>query len=193
MERIIESPIGPICALASDRGIAELKFLVAGARAGRSERFPDSRAALRLLDGLERELEEYFTGGRRELGIAIDVHGTPFQQRIWDLVRGIPFGEVRSYGEIAEAAGAPRAGRAVGAANGQNRVSLLVPCHRVVGKSGELTGYAWGVDKKRWLLDHEARSAPLEEQAESAPTRRRRPKSQTHDSCPRSPEALSRP
>jgi methylated-DNA-[protein]-cysteine S-methyltransferase len=188
MERVIESPIGPIFARASDRGIAELRFVVASQRKLQSETFTSSRAAERWLEALQHELDEYFTGGRRELEVAIDVQGTPFQHRVWELVRAIPFGETRSYGEIAQAAGAPRSARAVGAANGQNRVSLLVPCHRVIGSSGALTGYAWGVDKKQWLLEHEATSADA-----SGAIRRPRPKSRTHDSCPRSPEALCRP
>lgn len=186
MERVIESPIGPIFARASDHGIAELRFIVTSSGKPRAETSPASRAAQRWLDALSSELTEYFSGSRRELGIAIDVHGTPFQHRVWELVRAIPFGETRSYGEIALAAGAPRSSRAVGAANGQNRVSLLVPCHRVVGSRGALTGYAWGVEKKRWLLDHEAAT-------ESEAIRRPRPKSRTLDSCPRSPEALCRP
>ncbi|MBL8740212.1 MAG: methylated-DNA--[protein]-cysteine S-methyltransferase [Myxococcales bacterium] len=154
MERVIESPIGPIYAVATDHGISELT--IGGSRRREGGVPLRSRAAARWLDRLDRELGAYFTGESRELGIAIDVRGTPFQERVWRLVRAIPFGEVRSYGEIARAAGAPRSARAVGAANGQNRVSLLVPCHRVVGKGGALTGYAWGIEKKRWLLAHEA-------------------------------------
>ena len=183
MERIIESPIGPISARASDLGIAELTFVIPSERVTRAGSFTSTRAAVRWLDALQRELEAYFSGRRRELDIPIDVRGTPFQHRVWEHVRAIPFGETRSYGEIAHAVGAPRSARAVGAANGQNRVSLLVPCHRVVGSGGALTGYAWGVDKKQWLLEHEAGAA----------IRRPRPKSQTRDSCPRSPEALCRP
>lgn len=188
MERVIESPIGPIFARASDHGIAELRFIVTSSHEMRGETFPASRAAERWLDALESELTAYFAGARRELGIAIDVRGTAFQHRVWQLVRAIPFGETRSYGEIAQAAGAPRSARAVGAANGQNRVSLLVPCHRVVGSGGALTGYAWGLDKKEWLLAHEAARA-----AGAGAIRRPRQKSQTHGSCPRSPEALCRP
>lgn len=164
METIIESPIGPVFARASAHGIAELRFVDAPSPRATGTTLADS-AAGRWLDVLQRELEAYFSGARRKLAVSIDVQGTPFQHRVWELVRSIPFGETRSYGEIALAAGAPRASRAVGAANGQNRVSLLVPCHRVVGHRGGLTGYAWGIEKKRWLLDHEA---GLAERAASA-------------------------
>ncbi len=189
MERVIESPIGPVLARASDRGITELSFLASPRRRTAIEPSATSSHATAWLNALESELDGYFSGARSKLGVAIDLHGTPFQHRVWELVRAIPFGETRSYGQIALAMGAPRSARAVGAANGQNRVSLLVPCHRVVGRYGALTGYAWGIEKKRWLLAHEAALAG----AEPLPIRRRHPKSRTHGSCPRSPEALCRP
>lgn len=102
------------------------------------------------------QLGAYFAGDLREFDVPLHLTGTPFQQRVWEALRTIPYGEVRSYREIAEQIGRPTASRAVGAANGRNPISVIVPCHRVIGTSGVLTGYAWGLDRKRTLLDLEA-------------------------------------
>ena len=88
-------------------------------------------------------------------GARVEPAGTPFQKSVWELVRAIPAGQTRSYGEVARLLGRPSASRAVGAANGANPACLVIPCHRVIGKGGALTGYAWGLARKRWLLDHE--------------------------------------
>ena len=101
------------------------------------------------------ELEEYFAGVRREFTVALSPHGTPFQQEVWRALRSIPYGEVRSYGEIAAAAGRPKAARAVGMANHDNPLLIFTPCHRVVGKNGSLTGFACGLEVKRQLLELE--------------------------------------
>lgn len=108
-----------------------------------------------LLDRTARELGEYVRGERRVFTRVRATGGTPFQQAVWDALLTIPFGETRSYAEIARAIGKPQAVRAVGAANARNPLSLIVPCHRVVGSSGDLTGYAGGMERKRWLLSHE--------------------------------------
>ena len=105
-----------------------------------------------------KQLKEYFTGGRKNFKIDLAPDGTEFQQHVWKELLKIPYGETRSYGEIAEAIGRPKASRAVGAANGQNPISLIVPCHRVIGSSGKLTGYAHGLKAKQWLLEHEAKN-----------------------------------
>lgn len=105
------------------------------------------------------QLAEYFAGRRREFDVPLGPRGTAFQQRVWSELGRIPFGETRSYGELACTLGRPSASRAVGAANGRNPISILVPCHRVIAGSGALTGYAGGLDAKRWLLAHEARGA----------------------------------
>jgi methylated-DNA-[protein]-cysteine S-methyltransferase len=89
--------------------------------------------------------------------------GTPFQHRVWDALVEIPFGVVRSYGQLAQAIGRPTASRAVGAANGRNPIAIIVPCHRVIGANGELTGYAGGLPIKRWLLEHEQRHASFQQ------------------------------
>lgn len=104
-----------------------------------------------------RQLTEYFAGDRQSFELPIAPTGTPFQLRVWQLLRGIGYGERRSYGELAAELGNPNAARAVGLANGRNPISIIVPCHRVIGRSGALTGYAGGITNKQWLLDFETR------------------------------------
>jgi methylated-DNA-[protein]-cysteine S-methyltransferase len=103
----------------------------------------------------QRQLEEYFTGGRRNFSVPLDFSGTDFQKKVWRALLTIPFGETRSYGEIARQVGNPKAMRAVGAANGKNPISIIAPCHRVIGASGALTGFAGGMKAKAFLLEHE--------------------------------------
>ena len=102
-----------------------------------------------------RQLEEYFAGTRRQFDVAISLEGSPFQVAVWTALQAIPYGETASYADVAGVVGRPSAVRAVGAANGRNPVSIIVPCHRVIGSDGTLTGYGWGVERKAWLLDHE--------------------------------------
>jgi methylated-DNA-[protein]-cysteine S-methyltransferase len=104
---------------------------------------------------VRRQLLEYFAGERSDFELALAPAGTPFQQRVWHQLRQIPLGQTRSYGQLALDLGQPAAARAVGTANGRNPISIVVPCHRVVGSTGELIGYAGGLTTKRWLLDHE--------------------------------------
>ena len=101
------------------------------------------------------ELSEYFAGKRTEFTFPLDMQGTEFQQKVWSALLEIPFGLTWSYGQLAKYIGAPEAAQAVGAANGQNPIGLVVPCHRVIGANGDLTGYAGGIEIKRWLLQHE--------------------------------------
>src|ERR671937_2578160 len=103
------------------------------------------------------QLDQYFAGERRDFDLPLDLRGTPFQRRVWNALLTIPYGETRSYGEIAEQIGAPGAARAVGLANGHNPIAIIVPCHRVIGASGSLTGYGGGLDRKRSLLALEMR------------------------------------
>lgn len=105
------------------------------------------------------QLSEYFAGARREFSVPLRAAGTDFQRTVWRALQQIPFGATRSYGALAHAIARPSASRAVGAANGRNPISILVPCHRVIGSDGSLTGYAGGVAAKQWLLAHEARGA----------------------------------
>ncbi|TCS43675.1 methylated-DNA--[protein]-cysteine S-methyltransferase [Reinekea marinisedimentorum] len=102
------------------------------------------------------ELKQYFAGTLTRFTVPCAPSGTAFQQSVWQALRQIPFGETRSYQQLAEAIGNTKAVRAVGLANGKNPVSIIVPCHRVIGKSGKLTGYAGGVERKAWLLNHES-------------------------------------
>jgi methylated-DNA-[protein]-cysteine S-methyltransferase len=102
------------------------------------------------------QLDQYFAGERTEFDLELDMRGTQFQKDVWNALRTIPYGETRSYGEIAKQIGRPDRARAVGAANGSNPVSIIVPCHRVIGADGSLTGYGGGLDRKRFLLDHES-------------------------------------
>ena len=99
-----------------------------------------------------RQLEEYFAGERQEFSLTLETDGTDFQRRVWEALRGIPFGATVSYGDIARRIGNPRAVRAVGLANGRNPISIIVPCHRVIGADGSLTGYGGGLERKRFLL-----------------------------------------
>ncbi len=104
-------------------------------------------------------VERYFSGDVRALdGLAVRTGGTEFQRTVWKALRAIPAGETRTYGQLAAAIGSPRAVRAAGLANGQNPIAVIVPCHRVIGANGTLTGYAGGLERKRWLLDHERRA-----------------------------------
>lgn len=102
------------------------------------------------------QLEEYFAGSRTTFDLKIEPIGTEFQNQVWALLREIPFGETRTYGQLATSLGLPNASRAVGRANATNPISIVVPCHRVIGASGALTGYAGGLDNKKWLLEFEA-------------------------------------
>ncbi len=115
----------------------------------------DVRRAEAHLDAAQVQLAEYLAGTRQDFDLALDPAGTGFQLRAWSVLRGIPYGRTISYGEQAAALGDPGAARAVGAANGRNPLSIVVPCHRVVAASGALTGFAGGLDIKVWLLDHE--------------------------------------
>lgn len=108
-----------------------------------------------------QQLQQYFAGQRQSFDVPLNPAGTDFQQGVWQALQTIPYGRCCSYQDIAYQIGKPSASRAVGTANGKNPISILVPCHRVIGASGKLTGYAGGLERKRWLLAHEARISPL--------------------------------
>jgi methylated-DNA-[protein]-cysteine S-methyltransferase len=107
------------------------------------------------------QLEEYFAGERTEFDLELDPRGTPFQLDVWAALQEIPYAQTMGYGELARRIGRPKASRAVGAANGRNPISIVIPCHRVIGADGSLTGYGWGTTRKSWLLDHERASGRL--------------------------------
>ncbi len=153
------SPIGEIVVVADTRQVYVLEFAAAeervartlAARFGEVELRPDADPLY-----IAPRLAAYFDGDRTALdGVAVDGGGTPFQRRVWAALRTIPAGTAISYAELAEDIGQPAAVRAVGHANSQNPLAIVVPCHRVVGADGSLTGYAGGIERKRWLLEHE--------------------------------------
>ena len=150
------SPVGELTLVASDRGLRAV--LWEAEREGRvavGDTSGAGAAAERILADAVRELHEYFDGERTEFDLPLDPVGTEFQQQVWQVLRTIPYGTTISYGEQAARLGDRNKSRAVGAANGRNPISIIVPCHRVVGSTGKLTGFAAGVDTKAWLLQHE--------------------------------------
>ncbi|HVP68084.1 MAG TPA: methylated-DNA--[protein]-cysteine S-methyltransferase [Anaeromyxobacteraceae bacterium] len=149
--RKLDTPIGRLEVIASARGIEEVRF--GGTRGG------EAAGDHPLLAQAERELAEYFEGRRQTFALPIALSGTAFEQEVYRELLAVPFGETRSYSGLAARLGRPRAARAVGSANARNPLALLVPCHRVIGADGSLTGYAGGEDAKRWLLLHERRLA----------------------------------
>lgn len=158
----IVSPIGRLTAVVGDDGLRAVLWPddhrpIVAADAGDELGAPQGH--LDLLDRLRGQLEEYFAGERTGFDLPLDPRGTRFQHEAWDVLRTIPFATTITYGEQAAALGDPNKARAVGAANGRNPISIIVPCHRVVGASGELTGFAGGLSAKAWLLDHERRVA----------------------------------
>ena len=156
-----DAPLGPMVAIASEKGLCLLEF---GDRRMLESEFADlqKRLSAVLLPGKNefteeavRQIQEYFAGTRKTFSVPLHSPGTEFQQRVWAALREIPFGEMRSYGEIASAIGDPKAVRAVGTANGMNRIAIMIPCHRVIGADGALTGYGGGLWRKDWLIKHE--------------------------------------
>jgi methylated-DNA-[protein]-cysteine S-methyltransferase len=152
--KTIESPVGELKLVASDKGLVAILWENDSPRRVRlSELVADEKHP--VLIETEWQLDEYFAGKRKAFSVALDMRGTRFQQDVWAALLAIPFGETRSYGQLAKQLGNPRASRAVGAANGKNPVSIIVPCHRVIGSSGKLTGFAGGLDTKAHLLNLE--------------------------------------
>jgi methylated-DNA-[protein]-cysteine S-methyltransferase len=149
--KLIDSPVGELKLVASDKGLVAILWENDSPRRVRlSELVEDEHHP--VLVETERQLEEYFAGKRKVFSVALDMRGTRFQKDVWEALLAIPFGETRSYGQLANQLGNPRATRAVGAANGRNPVSIIVPCHRVIGASGKLTGFAGGLNAKARLL-----------------------------------------
>lgn len=146
------SPAGPLFLAASSKGLVRLEFHHRMQKISTREKLIESESALRPY---LFELDEYFAGERRKFTIPLDLRGTPFQLACWNALLKIPYGETRSYGEIARAIGHPQAFRAVGMANNRNPIAIVVPCHRVIASSGSLCGYGGGLDLKRKLLDLE--------------------------------------
>ena len=156
--KIMESPVGKLKLVASDNALVAILW---EKDRPRRVRLPELVAHDRhpVLVETERQLHEYFSGKRKTFSVNLELRGTRFQKNVWEALLAIPFGETRSYGQLAEQLGNPRATRAVGAANGRNPVSIIVPCHRVIGSSGKLTGFAGGLDVKARLLTLEKQGA----------------------------------
>jgi len=152
--KTIVTPVGELTLVASDKGLAAVLWENEGSQRvpltplSRNESHP-------VLCEAERQLQEYFAGTRQRFTLSYDPSGTPFQQKVWAALLTIPFGEMRSYRQIAEQIGHPKAVRAVGAANGKNPLSIMAPCHRVIGSNGKLTGFAGGLPVKAFLLELE--------------------------------------
>ena len=159
----IDSPLGVLTALQRDGALVGLYMTQQRhAPAPQANWIPTDEPFVEL----RRQLTEYFGGQRKRFDLRLAPQGSPFQNKVWQLLLQIPYGETRSYGQLAEQLGQPGAARAVGLANGRNPIGILIPCHRVVGSQGALTGYGGGLERKRWLLAHE------QGEQESGPQRR---------------------
>lgn len=159
----VASPVGELLVLASDAGVTGVWFpgrapesdpggLIPSSRPGADER---PGVADAHLAAATTQLTEYFAGTRETFDLTLDPHGTDFELRVWAMLREIPYGVTTSYGVLARRLGDATLSRAVGAANGKNPIPIVVPCHRVIGARGELVGFGGGIDRKRWLLEHE--------------------------------------
>ena len=166
----ISTPVGEMIAGATDAGICLLDFRYRKSLPAIQQRIaaglnePFAEGAHPLLDDLHRELDEYFTGERSLFSVPLLPVGSDFQKKIWTNLRTIGYGSVSTYLKQAKAYGDEKAIRAIAAANGMNGIAIIIPCHRVIGTNGSLTGYAGGLSAKRWLLDHERRHAGAEVQ-----------------------------
>jgi methylated-DNA-[protein]-cysteine S-methyltransferase len=142
----LESPVGLIEIQSSEQGLRAVSFV--------EERLFETEENVHNALTLS-QLQAYFNGERKVFDLTFDLEGTPFQQRVWQALLTVPFGKTRSYMDIARALGDPKAIRAVGTANGSNKIAIIIPCHRIIGSDGSLTGYAGGLHRKKWLLDFE--------------------------------------
>ncbi len=165
----IPSPVGELTLVASDTALTAVYFATSRhvpplhlvERGPGGEVLDGSGPASAVLARTRDQLNEYFARARTTFDLPLDPAGSTFERHVWDALRAIPYGSTVSYGELARRLGDPRATRAVGAANGKNPIPIIVPCHRVVGARGELTGFGGGLDRKRWLLEHEGAALAL--------------------------------
>jgi len=158
--KFFDSPVGKLKLVASEKGLVAILW-----QNERPNRVPLPELLKepehKVLQEVERQLKEYFAGRRKTFSLPLDMRGTSFQKDVWEALLSIPFGETRSYGELAVGLGNPDASRAVGAAIGRNPISIIVPCHRVIGSSGKLTGFAGGLETKARLLEIESADKKL--------------------------------
>jgi methylated-DNA-[protein]-cysteine S-methyltransferase len=150
----LDSPVGELLLMSNGEALVGLHMEL---QRYPVQRDPSWRRDDRALQPVRRQLEAYFAGELTDFDVPLAAAGTPFQRRVWEELRRIPYGETWSYGELARRLGDPKACRAVGLANGRNPIGIVVPCHRVIGANGALTGYGGGIERKRWLLAHELR------------------------------------
>ena len=153
---IYHSPIGAIKIVAAQNSIEQLLFIEPEALLALESALTETNL---VIHQCIEELIEYFAGTRRTFSVPINQAGTEFQQKVWSELYEVPFGKTLSYGELAKKLGDPKCVRAAAAANGKNKIAIIVPCHRIIGADQSLVGYAWGKSRKRWLLQHEFRLA----------------------------------
>lgn len=144
-----KSPLGLIMIVADKKGITEIDFV------NGKQRVASSVTSSKFLTDCIKQLDEYFQGKRKKFELKLNPQGTEFQKKVWKELSKIPFGKTLSYGEVAQKINNPKAVRAVGQAIGNNPIAIVIPCHRVIGSDGSLTGYASGLHRKEWLLKHE--------------------------------------
>ena len=167
----MSSPLGLLFVARSPRGLGYLEFMdrrsLKRTIAGHESTAPDAtwEPSLLELKPVVDQLENYFSGMLKEFSLPLDPDGTEFQHAVWRALLDIPYAETSSYGDVARAIDQPKAARAVGLANNQNPIAIIVPCHRVIGAGGSLVGYGGGMHRKKWLLDHETRFASLDARA----------------------------
>jgi len=156
----MKSPIGRLSILADAEGVVEIRF--ANHVPGQGRPLPEhTKRSNDLVERAIDQLQAYFDGRLKAFDLPLSLHGTDFQKGVWQQLRKINFGDTASYGEIAKKIGNPKASRAVGMANNKNRIPIVIPCHRIIGSDGSLTGFAGGLDTKRWLLNHEQSCASV--------------------------------
>jgi len=160
---IIDSPIGELLVTATDDALTGLEMAPFERPAE-----PARARANDILEAARSQLNAYFRGRQMTFDLPLAPAGTPFQQGVWQELTRIPLGETISYAQLAERVGRPGHFRAIGSANGRNPISIVIPCHRVIGSGGSLTGYGGGIERKRWLLDHEAAMVPAPPPARKA-------------------------
>jgi len=152
--KIMKSPVGQLKLIADEQALMAILWENDNPKRVKFENLLNDETHP-VLQETERQLQEYFSGNRQSFSLNLNFRGTEFQKKVWQALLTIPFGQTRSYGEIAKQIGNPKASRPVGAANGRNPISIIAPCHRVIGASGKLTGFAGGLEVKAFLLDLE--------------------------------------
>ena len=162
--KLVDSPVGVLKLVANEKTLVAILWEIDDPRRVRLGHVVEEPLHPVLVQ-TENELTEYFAEKRHAFSVPLDLRGTPFQKEVWEVLLGIPFGETCTYGDIAKRLGNPAASRAVGGANRRNPISIIVPCHRVVGAAGKLTGFAGGLDAKTYLLSLEATNGEKSENA----------------------------